>query len=274
MADTTNKEKRTINRSTAYPGVTLEKAIEATKQLRENLGSGPYSRDSAATALGYATVSGASTQKIGACVHFGLLTRKNNAYSQSSLADQVFRHISEEERLQAIKDAAQKPALYSKLIAEFNGKALPKMLDNLLVRNYGITERVAKDVAAAFTKSMKFAGILENGIITLTATSAPVAEAGEDEVADDDTTVVEGQLPQVDQGRASKNPGAGVQNPPAATPGYIPVPIPDTDVKILFPMDYAYELGIGKFTAGIEALSKSIKEARPVTPNDEPPIIA
>jgi hypothetical protein len=269
MADTTKPEKRTINRSTAYPGITLEKAIEATKLLRDNLGLGPYSRDSAATALGYKAVSGASIQKISACVQFGLLTRKSNAYSQSDLADKMFRFISEEERVQAIKEAVQRPTLYAKLISEFNGRALPKMLDNVLVRNYGITERVAKDVANVFEKSAQFAGLLQNGIITVDASTqleeSPEGDGGP--VLGDEPGGVSDAPPSAntDQVTPPQTPAPA----PAAPAGYLTIAIPDTDVKILFPMSYAYDLSIGSFKTGIEALAKNIKDIQPVTQDDE-----
>ncbi|GEM_PF-1683636 len=266
MADTSKPEKRTINRSTAYPGITLEKAIEATKLLRDNLGLGPYSRDSAATALGYKAVSGASIQKISACVQFGLLTRKSNAYSQSELADKMFRFISEEERVQAIKEAVQRPTLYAKLISEFSGRALPKMLDNVLVRNYGITERVAKDVANVFEKSVQFAGLLQNGIITADDSAMPEEQAESDGSSIDSDEPVTLTRPDADVGRVTPpQPPA-----PAIPAGYLTIAIPDTDVKILFPMTYAYDLSIGSFKSGIEALAKNIKDTQPVAQDDEP----
>lgn len=267
MADTPKPEKRTVNRSTAYPGITLEKAIEATKQLRDNLGMTPFSRDSAATALGYKAVSGASVQKVSACVHFGLLTRKGNAYTQSELANQMFRYVSDEERVAAIKTAVQTPSLYNKLISEYAGKALPKMLDNILVRNYGITERVAKDVANIFEKSVLFAGLLQNGIITADASGSG------DDSADDSLNAVAPDVVAVEDAGISANTGLSAKAPaqtPSAPAGYLTIAIPDTDVKILFPMSYAYDLSIGSFKTGIEALAENIKDTRPVAEDDEP----
>ena len=266
MADTSKPEKRTINRSTAYPGITLEKAIEATKLLRDNLGTGPYSRDSAATALGYKAVSGASIQKISACVHFGLLSRKSNAYSQSELADKMFRFISEEERVQAIRQAVQKPTLYTKLISEFSGRALPKMLDNVLVRNYGITERVAKDVANVFEKSVQFAGLLQNGIITADGATQPEEqeESASSSVGNDEPVTDASPDANTSQGTPAHPPA------PVAPTGYMTIAIPDTDVKILFPMSYAYDLSIGSFKTGIEALATNIKDIQPAAQADEP----
>lgn len=255
MSEDSQSTKRKINRSAAYPGVTLEKAIEATKQLRDNLGSGPYSRDSAAIALGYNGVSGASVTKVSACVHFGLLTRTGNAYSQASLSDQLFRPTSEEERLAAIRTAALKPTLYAKLVADFDGRALPNMLDNLLVRNYGITERVAKDVSSIFIKSLQYAGVLKNGIVTADNTAV-------DDVPKDDANLNEEIS--VDDSRADdtaveKDDERSKVAPIVSDPDYLTINIPDTDVKIVFPMSYAYDLSIGTFKTGIEALSQNIK---------------
>src|SRR5688572_772037 len=114
MADTPTL-KKPKNRSTAYPGVNLEEAIDAAKTLRNNLGSGPYSRDSAAVALGYGGVNGASSTKIAACAHFGLLVREGNVYKQSELADQILVATSDDERQAGIRVAFTKPALYKKL---------------------------------------------------------------------------------------------------------------------------------------------------------------
>jgi hypothetical protein len=266
MADKSTSQKRTVNRSTAYPGITLEKAIEATKLLRENLGMTPFSRDSAATALGYKAVSGASVQKVSACVHFGLLTRKGNTYSQSELADQMFRYISEEEREAAIKSAAQKPVLYARLIDEFNGRALPKMLDNILVRSYGITERVAKDVANVFEKSVQYAGLLQNGVITADEAADIRSHTADETYAA--TDIERGQAPP-SPADGTAPPSSNSVSPPPASSDYLTIEIPDTDVKILFPMSYAYDLSVGSFKTGIEALSNSIKGVQPVKQNDD-----
>jgi hypothetical protein len=161
-----NTAKRTVNRSAAYPGVTLEQAIDAAKTLRSNLGNGPYSRESAAKALGYSGVTGTSSTKIAGCVHFGLLNRVGNTYKQSDLATAIFNPRSEQEKSGAIKESFRNPVLYEKLSAEYDGKALPIMLDNVLVRLYGIQERAASDAASIFKKSAEYAGILSNGIMT------------------------------------------------------------------------------------------------------------
>lgn len=252
MADTPTV-KKPKNRSTAYPGITLEEAIDATKMLRNNLGAGPYSRDSAAVALGYNGVNGASGTKIAACVHFGLLVRESNVYKQSELADQILVATSEDERLAGIRIALMKPTLYKKLAEEYSEKALPKMLDNILVRQHGITERVAKEAASLFTKSADYAGVLVNGVIKLSPVENTMPGANS-----------------MDGGQVQNS----VQSPsaPQATKiqGGLPVVIPGTEVTIVFPLEYAFALSTGAFTGGIKLLAENIKAIQIADGNEQP----
>ncbi len=248
------KEKR---RSAAYPGVSLEDALTATKQLRDNLGAGPYSRESAAQAMGYNGVSGASSTKVAACVHFGLLDRENNVYRQSDLSKQIFVFTSEDERRAALRVAIQKPTLYAKLFEAFDGSALPAMLSNVLVRNYQITERVAKEAASNFIHSAEYAGVLANGVLNLDNNLSHEDSSHDAKASNINAHVADTKI----------------ENPPKIelteeVIGYLPVTIPGTKVRILFPAEYAYELSIGSFKTGIEALASSIKRIGQVDERD------
>ncbi len=257
MADTPTP-KKPKNRSTAYPGVTLEEAIEAAKLLRNNLGAGPYSRDSAAVALGYGGINGASGTKIAACVHFGLLVRESNVYKQSELADQILVATSEDERLVGIRIAFTKPALYKKVAEEYNDKALPKMLDNILVRQHGITERAAKEASSLFIKSADYAGVLVNGVIKLSVADGALANNAETE------------SPALADNSQSQPNGAPRAAATPAVQGGLPVVIPGTEVTIVFPMEYAFALGTGAFTEGIKLLADNIKAVQAVSDNEQP----
>ncbi|HEX7963048.1 MAG TPA: hypothetical protein VF466_00510 [Candidatus Saccharimonadales bacterium] len=256
MADTPTL-KKPKNRSTAYPGITLEEAIEAAKTLRNNLGAGPYSRDSAAIALGYTGINGASGTKIAACVHFGLLVREGNVYKQSELADQILVATSDDERLAGIRVAFTKPALYKKLAEEYNDKALPKMLDNILVRQHGITERAAKEAATLFIKSADHAGVLVNGVIKLSQAEQPLAEAAEASTAG------------AQDDNAPSQPTMKAPTAPSVQGG-LPVVIPGTEVTIIFPVEYAFALGTGAFTDGIKLLADNIKAVQAANSNEQP----
>ena len=233
---------------------------EAAQKLRDNLGAGPYSRESAAQALGYTGVSGASSTKIAGCVHFGLLTRVNNAYSQSPLADQLFNFLTDEEKKQALKSALQTPSLYAKLIKEFDGKAVPKMLPNVLVRNHNIKEKVAKEAAAAFTKSAEYAGVLTNGVLNVGGVADGSADVQHLNDGDAQEHAAAKIPPSSEDKHLNRDQGGG---------DYLPVEIPNSGVKIMFPTKFAYDLSVGNFKTGIEELANNIASVTKVGDDDE-----
>ena len=159
-----NEQKKKRERSTAYPSFHLGEAIDLSSKLREAMGKGPYSRDEAAVALGYKGVSGISATKISTMVHFGLLNRNGNTYSQSELAERINHPLSDEDRNNAIGEAVQIPKLYRDLLAQFSGQALPTQLGNVLIRK-GISAKISDSVAENFQKSLEFSGSLKNGVV-------------------------------------------------------------------------------------------------------------
>ena len=95
----TKTEKKTKrDRSTAYPAIHLGEAIEYSKKLIAAYPKSQFDRASAATSMGYATLSGASAPKVAALAHYGLLDRKGNAYKNSDLAERILHYSTEEEK--------------------------------------------------------------------------------------------------------------------------------------------------------------------------------
>lgn len=176
MSEEQNKTKKTVVRSVAYPGVALGEAVEFTTRLRTSMGKGPYSREQVAKALGHPNISGPAARKVAALVHFGLLERAGNAYSQGALAQEIVVPLSEEQKQAAVRRAAFMPKLFSTLYARYAGQALPNMLANIIVRD-GVSEGAAKEVVKIFTESMIFAGLLENGILKSDASTVETASA-------------------------------------------------------------------------------------------------
>ena len=152
-------------RSTAYPGINLERAVEVLEDVVKNLGKGPFDRESIARASGFNGVTGTSSSVIGALGHFGLLDRQGNSYSCSELGSRILTPLDATEKQLALIDAVQKPRLYQKLIDTYDGQSLPGMLNNILIRSHGIAQKVAERAAETFRESCEFAGILQNGII-------------------------------------------------------------------------------------------------------------
>jgi hypothetical protein len=154
-------------RSAAYPGVPLEQAIELSSKLLSSYGSSPFSRDLGVQAFGYKKVTGDNAMKISALVHYGLLNREGNAYKNSSLAERIEHYVSEEDRKEAIIMAALHPKLFRSLVDSLQGKALPSLLSNILIREYSINKNVADKVADNFKKTLLYTGLSQNGVVSV-----------------------------------------------------------------------------------------------------------
>jgi hypothetical protein len=177
--------KKNRERSTAYPSIALEQATALLGELRQKLGKGPYSREEATKALGYTSATGSAARKVAALVHYGLLDRHGNSYVESGLAQDILYPLSEEQRQAALIKAVSSPKLFDTLIHRFKSQALPSLLKSILVRD-GIGDTVAEEVAEIFKESVKYAGILQGGIITMSTTHT----GSEHEVSKDGPEIV------------------------------------------------------------------------------------
>ena len=226
-------------RSSAYPSHGIEDSIDAVSRLNNQLGKGPFDRDSAARALGYKGVSGASALKISACTQFGLLMRSGNTYYVSDLARKILTPTSETERKMAIIEAVETPSLYSSLISTYTSQTLPEMLANILCRNYGIIENSAQKAVNIFRDSLEYAGLLKNGVVQ---SHSMVATA---ELSD------EGPEAAITSNRASSTD---------STADTIELEIPGVEAKIILSKKYAFALSMGKLATGISTLKEELEQ--------------
>jgi len=237
-------------RSSANPAVSLKQAVDLVKKLQTNNGPGPYDRKTAAKGLGYSGVSGPSASRIAALAHYGLLSKKGGAYSLTSLAKEMLFPKEENQAENAIIKAAQTPHLYKQLIIKLNSRALPKLLNNILIQDFGISTKVAEGVAETFKESMEFAGLLKDGVLNvpLIDDDAPAQELS----ADVSETKSYPTSKDVEGIREIRNP---VQDGEL-----IPIEL-SSGIKILFPKKFGYKLSTGKFAAGIEEIENTaVKE--------------
>lgn len=246
---TTNTDKKSKkDRSTAYPAIPLVEAIDYSKKLITAYPKSTFDRESAATSMGYKTLSGASAPKVAALVHYGLLDRKGNAYKNSDLAERILHYSTEEDKTEAILEAAKHPKLFESLIIEYSGRAIPPTLNNILVRQYKISLKVAEVVVKIFKDSLEFAGLYSNGIVSESASQST------ESFKDDEDKV--------------KNMTLGSQvhgkNEPVRQThtGMVDVELP-SGIIISYPADIAYLFAIGKFGVQIAALDEAVTDAKP-----------
>jgi hypothetical protein len=246
VTNTENKTKR--DRSTAYPAIPLGEAIEYSKKLIAAYPKSQFDRASAATSMGYATLSGASAPKVAALAHYGLLDRKGNAYKNSDLAERILHYSTEEEKAEAILEAVKHPKLFESLIGEYSGRAIPPTLNNILVRQYKISLKVADTVVQIFKDSLEFAGLYSNGIVSESA----LQDTG-------------GLKNNKDEGKkkVTDSRGHDTKGPNRQThAGMVDVELP-SGIIISYPADIAYLFAIGKFGEQIAALDKAVMDAKP-----------
>lgn len=243
--------KKAKKRSASYPAFSLQEVVTSTKNLKDRLGDGPYSRDSMAVALGYKGVTGSSSMKIASCVHFGLLDRNGNTYNQSELANRIFNYITDEERANSLMEAFSRPALYQKLITEYSGKSLPLMLESILIRSHGIQENAAKSAVSTFKESAEYVGALKNGVLSVSQDQATDATTQE-EVSVNQPSV---NQPSVDSHyQAQKQSYAQTSAVPA---GLLSVNLP-SGLVVSYSQSLASAFAFGAFGSELRALDDAV----------------
>jgi hypothetical protein len=158
--------KEGAERGAQYPADNLEEAIGMLERIRAAVGFAPAQRQIVAQSLGYKTMSGHASRRLGTLSHFDLIERAGRGAARiSELGRSILIPTTETERRKAIFESAKRPNLYAALIAKYAGHALPTLLPNLLVREHGIFPSVAEAAAKTFRESMEFAGLLQNGVL-------------------------------------------------------------------------------------------------------------
>lgn len=158
-------ENEIASRGKKVPRHTLREAVEFIRTIVEACGRGPFDRQSIAIALGHSSENGASNSKVGALTHFGLLERSGGAYRLSSIGFGIVFPTSEDESAACIAKAAIEPTVFAELYAEFAGKAIPRLLPNLMQRRFGLSSNASEAAVTVFHETLSFAGLLKNGIV-------------------------------------------------------------------------------------------------------------
>ncbi len=240
MTDTKETKSRN-NRSTAYPYIPVGTAVEYSKLLIDSYGKSPFSRENASATMGHESVTGPAAQKISALVHFGLLGKSSNTYHNTELAQRILWSESDENHASDVVTATLHPKLYKKLISDYNGHSLPGKLNNILIQSHGINPNVADKVADNFKKSLEFAGMLQNGVVT----SSPSTDITDTETDEDDK-------PEDPKGtQASKKKKSATVDAPMDGMQSLELP---SGLVISYPKDLAFNFAMGEFASELKAI--------------------
>lgn len=251
----TTKQKRTKERSAAYPSISIQEAIDYSVKLQTAYGKSAFSRENAVKEMGHEKVTGTSGMKVSALVHYGLLDRDGNAYRNSELSIRFANPIDDDDLQTARELIVNNPKLYKSLLGEYAGRAIPTALTSILVRNHKIGQKVAASVAAVFRKSVEEAGIYQNGIINEISVV--------DESIDMINNPVEGQ------GKPTPVSPSGSRPPVVGMPAdMITVEFP-SGIALSYHKNLAFSFAMGVFKEQTAALEKAVQgELKKHEPNN------
>lgn len=153
-------------RSSIHPSATWAECIELINKL-DSLGRKPVSNSVLAEAFGLKNPKTKSLQaKITSSRLFGLITVKNGAIALTDSGHDILHPTTSNVR-PLEQDCFIRPALYSKLLEAFDGKSLPRedLFENILVKEYGLSEISKKRAAKCFKESAEELGFLVNGVV-------------------------------------------------------------------------------------------------------------
>lgn len=247
MSEDSQNSKKIVDRSPAYPSIDLKNAIDLSAKLFDIFSEYEFSREVATEKLGIGKNS-TSFRKIAALVQYGLLVRGGNSYKITPLAKDIALSTDEPTKQKHLSKAVQKPKIYSQLIIENKGKALPVGLDNRL-RQLEYSKEGAKSLAGLFRHSIEFAGLLKNGIVV----SSPDESVPEGGALGDETN----PIAQTNASQRSDKPKA--LNPATDSTNYISYPL-DSGIIVMFPNKMLKKLVTGVFLVKLNELEELGKE--------------
>ena len=107
-------------------------------------------------------VSGSFKAIIGSAVKFGLITSKRELLTTTTLFRRIKHAYDKTEELQFHREAFLTPPLFTQVCRKFRNRELPvQMLDVMLIREFGVEEINAQNVAKAFVDGCRMCGLLD-----------------------------------------------------------------------------------------------------------------
>lgn len=166
----TMKEKKSREKSAAYPAVSISQCYDFIKMV-DSLGGKAVSYASVLDAMGLSSPTTKSfLYRVSASKQFNFITTGGSTIQLTDLAKRIlYPNNGEEESQKLLIEAFKNPPLYEKLIARFDGRAIPlqSQLGNILMNEYRIIKQVKDNAAKCFIESADFLGLLRNGVLCM-----------------------------------------------------------------------------------------------------------
>lgn len=146
-------------RSPNFPVISLPQAIERIEAIYDKEQTLPATRETLAEHLGYSGLNGASIKMISALGKYGLLEAVDDrGHRVSKLAMAILHPADDQEKMDAIREAASMPALFQRLTEQFDGgRPSETNLRSWLLRN-GFAKSAVDNVIRAYGETMDLVG--------------------------------------------------------------------------------------------------------------------
>lgn len=166
-------------KSSLYPAYSIENVIEFLLLTKNYPAGRPISYEAMAESCGLKSSNTKSLKyRISSAKQFGCITTANRTILLTELGTALLNPISDEELIQNKVAAVKNPSLYQKLIERFENHELPKqnILENILVREYRITDSSKSSAAETFLKCMHEVGADCAGVLSFSGISTTLSE--------------------------------------------------------------------------------------------------
>lgn len=180
------------DKSAQYPKTTWNECIDFVKTVSAfNLKAVSYGEVAKKYGLTSPTAK-SFTSKVSTCKQFGLITTSGGNTIQ--LTDTCKRIIfpTDEDTLSIMRACFGMPTLYTKLIATYDGKAIPNkdLLANILMNDHKIQKSVKDHAAQVFIESAEQLGLIKGGILCYSDAEEEVVSAQSKQPALEDASPI------------------------------------------------------------------------------------
>lgn len=161
--------KMATTKSSLYPSYSIDDIIEFLMLTKGYPAGRAIAYDAMAEACGLKSSYTKSLKyKISSAKQFGCITTNNRTLSLTDLGLALLNPISNDELQQSKVNAVKRPSLYQRLIERYENHELPRQntLENILVREYRITESSKRIAAETFLKCMHEVGADCAGVLS------------------------------------------------------------------------------------------------------------
>ncbi len=158
------KSKAATPKQAKYPRHSVEKALRIPKAILEQNGGHASTPSQAAGYLGLKTPKGPFAVEIGSAKKYGFLDSPEAGKIQpTELARRILRPKSQEDQLEAYREAVLKAPDISDVYKHYRGENIPQdtFFKNTLVDTFGIPEADVADFKQIFLESLQVAKLIE-----------------------------------------------------------------------------------------------------------------